>query len=84
MNKIWAKADIKRSFFARRGKKGLAEGRSTPQELEEGPRSGPHLLVVLKIETPNGFKICPKLQCFNKQHGFSIFYENGSYWVLGC
>ena len=25
-----------------------AEGQSPPQELEEGPRSGPHLLVPLK------------------------------------
>ena len=29
-------------------KKASAEGRSPPQELEEGPRSGPHLLVILK------------------------------------
>ena len=33
-------------FFARRAKKALAEGRSPPQELEVGPRSGPYLLVV--------------------------------------
>ena len=44
MTKIWAKTDIKRSFFARRAKKGL--GRSSPQELEEGLRSGPHILVL--------------------------------------
>ena len=37
---------IKSSFFARRGKKALAEGRSPPQELEVGPRSGPYLLVL--------------------------------------
>ena len=35
MTKIWAKTDIKRSFFARRSKKGLGLGRSPPQELEE-------------------------------------------------
>ena len=36
-------------FFASRAKKSLAEGRSPPQELEVGPRSGPYLLVNLKI-----------------------------------
>ena len=36
---------IKSSFFARRAKKASAEGRSPPQELEVGPRSGPYLLV---------------------------------------
>ena len=41
-----AKTDIKRSFFARRAKKGLGLGRSPPQELEEGPCSGPHLLAL--------------------------------------
>ena len=35
----------KSSFFARRAKKASAEGRSPPQELEVGPRSGPYLLV---------------------------------------
>ena len=35
------------SFFARRAKKASAEGRSPPQELEVGPRSGPYLLVLL-------------------------------------
>ena len=33
------------SFFSRRAKKASAEGRSPPQELEVGPRSGPYLLV---------------------------------------
>ena len=32
-------------FFAPREKTALAEGRSPPQELEVGPRSGPYLLV---------------------------------------
>ena len=41
---------IKSSFFARRAKKASAEGRSPPQELEVGPRSGPYLLVSLKIK----------------------------------
>ena len=46
ITKIWAKTDIKKSFFAQRAKKkALAEGWSPPQELQEGPRSGPHLLV---------------------------------------
>ena len=36
---------IKSSFFARRAKKASAKGRSPPQELEVGPRSGPYLLV---------------------------------------
>ena len=36
------------SFFAQREKNSSAEGRSPPQELEVGPRSGPYLLVSLK------------------------------------
>ena len=41
---------IKSSFFARRAKKASAEGRSPPQELEVGLRSGPYLLVrVIKL-----------------------------------
>ena len=36
---------IKSSFFAQRAKKASTEGRSPPQELEVGPRSGPYLLV---------------------------------------
>ena len=39
---------IKSPFFARRAKRASAEGRSPPQELEVGPRSGPYLLVLLK------------------------------------
>ena len=34
---------IKSSFFARRAIKASAKGRSPPQELEVGPRSGPYL-----------------------------------------
>ena len=49
MTKMWSKTDIKRCFFARRAKKGL--GQSPPQELEEGPRSGPYLLVALNTNT---------------------------------
>ena len=37
------------SFFARRAKKASAEGRSPPQELEVGPRSGPYLLDTLIV-----------------------------------
>ena len=49
MTKIWAKTDIKKIFVLPEGeKKASAEGRSPPQELEEGPRSGPHLLVFMK------------------------------------
>ena len=64
MTKIWAKADIKRFFLVQRAKKGLGLGRSPPQELEEGPRSGPHLLVLLKI------KAILK-QCFNQTFNLS-------------
>ena len=39
---------IKSPFFARRAKKALDEGQSPPQELEESPRSGLYLLVILK------------------------------------
>ena len=46
MTNISAKTDIERSFFDQRAKKGL--DRSPLQELEEGPRSGPHLLVSTK------------------------------------
>ena len=35
-------------FFAQMAKKASAEGRSPPQELEEGPRSGLYLLVPIK------------------------------------
>ena len=46
MTLIWAQIDVKKnSFFAEGPKNGL--GRSPPQELEEGPRSGPHLLVMI-------------------------------------
>ena len=41
---------INSSFFGRRAKKASAEGRSSPQELEVGPRSGPYLLVYLITE----------------------------------
>ena len=48
MTKIWANIDIKSFFVGPKGKKKASdEGRSPPQELEEGPRSGPHLLVAL-------------------------------------
>ena len=50
MTKIWAKTDLKKSFFAQGAKQGL--GRSPPQELEEGPCSGPHLLVTIKAIPP--------------------------------
>ena len=40
------------SFFARRAKKAL---RSSPQELEVGPRSGPYLLVPSKLRTAFNF-----------------------------
>ena len=33
------------SFFAQRAKKASTKGRSPPQELDVGPRSGPYLLV---------------------------------------
>ena len=39
---------IKRFFLAQRAKNVLAEGRTPPQELEEGQRSGPHLLAIYK------------------------------------
>ena len=41
---------IKSFFFAQRAKKALVEGRSPPQELELGPRSGPYLLVNVKVK----------------------------------
>ena len=59
-----AKTDIKRPFFARREeKKASAKGQSPPQELKEGPLSGPHLLVLLKgnnmtVQKAQFFKEC--------------------------
>ena len=44
---------IKSSFFAR--KKASAEGRSPPQELEVGPRSGPYLLVHFYIMNTSSY-----------------------------
>ena len=37
-------------FFCLKGKKSLCLGRSSPQELEVGPRSGPYLLFLLKTK----------------------------------
>ena len=52
---------IKSSFFARRAKKASAKGRSPPQKLEVGPRSGPYLLVLLNEGyTMSFFNCCPK------------------------
>ena len=48
------------SFFARRAKKTTAEGRSPPQELEVGPRSGPYILVHLKTIWLSIFLLCGK------------------------
>ena len=42
---------IKSSLFAQRAKKASAEGQSLPQELEVGPRSGPYLIVIYKLDT---------------------------------
>ena len=42
------------SFFLR-GKNALTEGRSPPQELEEGLRSMPNLLVFVTTQVWNGF-----------------------------
>ena len=44
---------IKSSFFAQRAKKASAKGRSPLQELEEGSRSGSHLLVNMKDKVRN-------------------------------
>ena len=52
---------ISSSFFAQRAKKALAEGRSPPQELEVGPRSGPYLLVYIKCELNK-----QSITCINK------------------
>ena len=41
---------ITSSFFAQRAKIASAKGRSPPQELEVGPRSGPYLLVHVNSE----------------------------------
>ena len=45
------KAMVKTVFLAQRAKKVAVKGRIPLQELEEGPRSGPHLLVLVILET---------------------------------
>ena len=45
------------SFFARRAKKASAEGRSLPQEVEVGPRSGPYLLVYITNKETKQFTL---------------------------
>ena len=45
---MWAKKDIKALFLPKGEKKASAKCRSPPQELEEGLRNGPHLLVPVK------------------------------------
>ena len=42
-------------------KKAFAEGRSPPQELEEGPRSGPHLLVIMMMKNVS-YSSTPKIE----------------------
>ena len=49
MTKKCAKTNIKSPFLPEGQKQGLGLGRSPPQEVEEGPRSGPHLLVYINI-----------------------------------
>ena len=47
----FGKKQTQKDIFLPEGqKKASAEGRSPPQELEEGPRSGPHLLVLVKTQ----------------------------------
>ena len=48
MPKMSQNSIISSLFFARRAKKASVEGRSSPQELEVGPLSGPYLLVLGK------------------------------------
>ena len=48
----WAKTALKAIFLPEGQKKASAEGRSPPQELEVGPRSGPYLLVSIKWGNP--------------------------------
>ena len=55
---------IKSCFFARRAKKALAGGRSPPQELEEGPRSGPYLLLYFK-ESVHCVRTCSQANCMS-------------------
>ena len=68
---------IKSSFFTRRAKKASAEGRSPPQELEVGPRSGPYLLVILEscILDINSFNVALwlKAKFFSQYTEHSIF-----------
>ena len=46
-----ARNSVKKSFFTRRAKTASAEGQSPPQVLDEGPRSGPHLLINSKDQS---------------------------------
>ena len=46
-----------KSYILHEGlKKALVEGQSPPQEFEEGPRSGPHLLVYNERANKMNFK----------------------------
>ena len=65
-------------FFARRAKKASAEGRSPPQELEVGPRSGPYLLVILKdgILRFNSFNITSKRGVYFTLHSLGGIWTN--------
>ena len=44
-------------FYTRRAKNASAEGRSPPQELEVGTRSGPYLVVLTKKRTARNFAV---------------------------
>ena len=58
-------------------KKGLGLGRSSPQELAEGPRSGPHLLVIYKIR----FKIIGESLYHSKKKGATLMLQHN---VIDC
>ena len=53
-------------------KKASAKGLSPPQELEEGPRSGPHLLVRLKAKVIKIYRTL--LQTITQEQSITILY----------
>ena len=82
---------IKSPFFTRSAKKASAEGQSSPKELEEGPRSGPHVLVCLKRQKkavfmvskgPRSWPACRK-HYIRIMHRFSVllyFRQEQCWW----
>ena len=67
---------VKSFFLAQRAKKASAESQSSPQELEEGPPSGPHLLVSLKRWLSNTQLLCEQSNLNQSQYWAGFMHSN--------